>query len=690
MNDETFVPIKQNVCELFLCNAIYTVPNYQRQYSWNSENLDELWADLYESYTNNPDDDYFLGSIVVIDDKKGNHELVDGQQRITTLMIMFNVLAKTFPNSTDILKDLEKINKLIYFDSSNNRLLLQVDPNYNAEFNELIINTSDYSKFEKPSQAKMKKDEPKYKFINTAHYFYDKFTQLLENEGEEELGNFVNYILFKTNIIKIICYKQSFAIKLFLVLNDRGMNLSVSDIIKSYILDKYDSSANDYDNNKNVFNTNWKYIEDNCNNCNIKIDDFLVYYEYFKLRENPKKQVTDELRKIIQFSEVTSLVNELKIFSSNLLKISESTNPVIYSLRYIPWKAYVMTVMISAYQVDYPNKEELFKAVRRFFYIAWIAGKTLNGIKQTSFNLIAAIVDKKPIEDIKELLNKFIKVNHLIRDAYEALDDEDVYDYNFLKPLLLSIEYDIREEINTGFYEIDKNLHIDHILPQKFDKNKEWSNINDVDEAKQYIGHLGNMALLYGKKNKEALNYGFKRKIDIYSGKDNSNSGKTAFDTTREIIDEYNQGKVEWNIERIKDRQNYLMKNIENLLDINRSEVKTNVEEEQKRNEKHKWIYNGNYFTNKDLVLNLIINYINDKHIQQFDSIPEEIRNFKMHSHELIRNNPLDGYDYTEMNINNIKLYIYRICLTDNTIKFLDLLKNYYTFEVKTNVEDSF
>lgn len=690
MNNQTFKPENQTICDLFLCNAIYTIPNYQRQYSWDTEKLDDLWNDLYDSYINSPSDNYFLGSIVVIDDGKGRHELVDGQQRITTLMIMLNVLAKTFPeinkNCDDILKgDLEKINKLIYFDSSNNRLLLQVDPNYNTEFNNLIIKVNDFSKLEYPSQSKLKRDEPKYKFINTAKYFYDKFTQLYEEDGEDVLNSFVNYILFKTNIIKIICTNQSFAIKLFLVLNDRGMELSVSDIIKSYILDKYDSNDIDYENNKLVFNANWKDIENNCNAYDLKIDDFMVYYEYFKLKSNPKKQVTDELRKIIQASDVTSLVNELKTFSDNLTKIYESNSPVIYSLRYIPWKAYVMTAMISAYQVDYPNREELFEVMRRFFYIAWVSGKTLNGIKQTSFNLISAIVDLKSIEFIREMLDKFILEKHLIRDVYQSLDDDNVYGYGFLKALLLSVEYEIREETNTAFYEIDNNIHLDHILPQRFfNKKDEWNNIIDIETAKTYIGKLGNMALLLGKKNEEALNFGFITKMNIYSGKDKGKSGKNSFDTTQEIIDNYNQGDSEWDVEHIKARQEYLMEEIENLLNINRGQIDTIVDEEPKTNQIHKWIYNNNYFTNKDLVLNLIIDYLNNDNILSYDSIPNEIKNFKMHSHELIRNEILEGYDYTEIEVNNMKLYIRNICLTNNTIKFINALKKYYNFNVES------
>ena len=442
-NNQTFKPENQTISDLFSCQAIYVIPNYQRQYSWVNEQLEELWSDLYESYINTPEECYFLGSIVVVDDGKGHHELVDGQQRITTLMIMLNVLAKTFPdinkNSDILLKgNLQKIKQLIYFDEGINRLQLQIDPNYNTSFKKAIINQDNYENFKYPTQANLKKDDPEYKFVNTAKFFYDKFNELLKSEGQSVLDGFVNFILFKTNIIKTICTNQSFAIKLFLVLNDRGLELSISDIIKSYILDKYDSNDRYNENDKATFNYNWKSIEKISNDYEFTIDDFMVYFEYYKLKSNPKRQVTDELKKIIQSSEVVSLVDEMKSFADNLEKVYKSTLPVIYSLRYIPWQAYVMTALASAYQVDYPDKEELFQSMRRFFYISWISGKTLNGIKQTSFNLIDAIVDKKTIDEINEMLDKFIYGKRLIRDVYQNLND-DVYGQNFLKALMLSI-----------------------------------------------------------------------------------------------------------------------------------------------------------------------------------------------------------------------------------------------------------
>lgn len=686
-NNQTFKPENQTISDLFSCQAIYVIPNYQRQYSWVNEQLEELWSDLYESYINTPEECYFLGSIVVVDDGKGHHELVDGQQRITTLMIMLNVLAKTFPdinkNSDILLKgNLQKIKQLIYFDEGINRLQLQIDPNYNTSFKKAIINQDNYENFKYPTQANLKKDDPEYKFVNTAKFFYDKFNELLKSEGQSVLDGFVNFILFKTNIIKTICTNQSFAIKLFLVLNDRGLELSISDIIKSYILDKYDSNDRYNENDKATFNYNWKSIEKISNDYEFTIDDFMVYFEYYKLKSNPKRQVTDELKKIIQSSEVVSLVDEMKSFADNLEKVYKSTLPVIYSLRYIPWQAYVMTALASAYQVDYPDKEELFQSMRRFFYISWISGKTLNGIKQTSFNLIDAIVDKKTIDEINEMLDKFIYGKRLIRDVYQNLND-DVYGQNFLKALMLSIEYEIREKTNVGFYKINNSIHIDHILPQQFDKRlDEWKNIDDVALAKTYIHKLGNLALLLGSKNEEALNHGMNVKMNIYQGKDKNESGVTAFDTTKTIIDNYNKGDVNWDVSHIVDRQKYLIGLIENMLDISEDDIDKIIEEEQKANSLHKWQYNNEYLTNKGLVLSILKDYINANNIKDYYSIPKEIRDFKMYSHELIKNENNEEYTYTKLDCNNLSVYVRTICLKNDTNKFIDMMKKYFDFDL--------
>lgn len=686
---DTFKPINQTISEIFSCDGIYKIPNYQRQYSWKEEELDALWEDLYEAYRNKTDDNdcYFLGSIVVVNDGKGYFELIDGQQRITTLMILMNVIVKDFPDvnkdSDEIfVADKEKILNCILFQGRKNRLQLQTDPKYDSIFNELIINCETFQYLDEPKRKDLKTDDPQFKYINAAVFFYKKLSEL----NDKELDEFINYIFYSTNIIKIECTNQSFAIKLFQVLNDRGLELSPSDIVKSYIIGKYDQ---DDETGKEIFNNNWKNIEDMSKQYGFKIDDFVVFYEYYKLKANPKKQVVDELRDIIQKSDVYELVAELHSYSESLKKVYESNSPIIFSLRYIPWKFYVMTALTSAYQVDYPEKEKLFKEIRRFFYISLTAGCTLTQIKQTSFKLIESIVNKNSIEEIKEDLNRTIITRRMYSKVYDALDN-DVYNEKYLKPLMLSLEYQIRENTDKSFYSLDNTLHIDHILPRAFKQNEEWNYI-DEEEVLSEINGLGNMALLQDIKNEEALNCGFDRKIRIYKGQDkegNNKTGITAFEYTRKIIETYEAGNKIWNYDRIIERKKYLISKIEEMLDINRDDINLKITDDKDdgKTRNSKWLYKEAYFDNAKLVRELISDYIKEKNITNYYDIPEQIRNFRMYHHELIvdqNKQIIDNYSYTKVEVNGMSIYVRSICQRENTNDFINMLKKHYNFIVE-------
>ncbi len=583
--EDTFRPENQNISAIFNCDQIYRIPNYQRQYSWTNEQLEVLWDDLYEEYKNQNNKCYFLGSIVVV--KTGDYlDIIDGQQRITTLMIMMDVLRKTFPEinkySEEInFVDLKKIDDSILHSGRITKLQLQSDPNYDAIFNSKIIKRKNYENLTPPTKKEMNTDNPEYKYLNTAYFFYEKFKEL----SLKDLEKFVDYIFFKTNIIKIICTDESFAIKLFQVLNDRGQDLSNSDLVKAEIFGKYKTEDID---GKNSFNVQWNNIIKMANDNDFRMDDFIVYYEYFKLRSNPKKQLLDEIKVIIKDREPSDVIEEMTDFSKSLEKVLKSTDPVIYSLKYIPWKSYVMAALASAYYIDYPDMDSLLKTMQRFFYISFISGGTLNTIKQTSFKLIEDITNKDSIDKIEKDLNSLINSKKMVKKVYEALNSE-VYNEKFLKPLLLSIDYKIRENKNTTFYKIDKELHMDHILPRAYRKEHDWDYIENKEEADSYLNTLGNMALLHFSKNEECENYGFETKMRIYQGKneDGSNkSGITSFETTRVIISDAekdaqrrmiesgsNKKEYIWNVENINKRKKYLINLIEEMLDITEEDI---------------------------------------------------------------------------------------------------------------------
>ena len=699
--EDTFIPENQTISKIFNCDQIYRIPNYQRQYNWDDEQLDALWDDLNEAYKNKEKNKcYFLGSIVVVR-SEDYLDLIDGQQRITTLMIMMDVLRKNFSDINKDSKeinfvDLKKLDDCILHSGRRSRLQLQSDPNYDAIFNTKIIKRESYEKITKPTKIELNTDNPEYKYLNTACFFYKKFKDLTK----EDLNDFVNYIFFKTNIIKIVCNDESFAIKLFQVLNDRGQDLTNADLIKAEIFSKYD---NDDVDGKKSFNVEWNNIIRIANNNDFRMDDFIVYYEYFKLKSNPERQVVDEIKRDTKEMTPQDIIEEMTNFSKAIEKVYKSTNPVIYSLRYIPWKAYVTTALASAYYVEYPRMEELLKIMRRFFYISFISGGTLNTIKPKSFKLIEYIVDKKPIEDIEKELNSLIYAKKMIKSVYEALNGE-VYDEKYLKPLLLSLDYYIREENNTTFYPINRELHIDHILPKKYktDKDHSWDYIKNTEEADAYLNTLGNMALLQYSKNEECENFGFDKKIRIYQGKniDGTNkSGVTSFDTTRVIIMNAEKDAQEkskelgleekkyiWDVQCIKDRKEYLMDLIENMLDITEDDIERNTVLGETNTALNRWGYNEKYWNNKEIIFKTLEDFIYSNDYKSYEEIPMELKKLNINSKNLIKNelsqNDIEN-EYNEVNINGITIYVKNCEDTIDIFNYLNVLKKYFTFEAE-------
>lgn len=149
-------------------DPIYQIPDYQRPYSWADEQVSQLWEDIYEAYKNNADDpsvdsNYFLGSLIVIQNDLAE-DVVDGQQRLTTLMILLCVLRQMYPDinksvdarqNPNVIK-LGKIRNCISTTNELNRLRLQSDPAHASNFEDLIFAEDiDFSTYTKPSKREI-------------------------------------------------------------------------------------------------------------------------------------------------------------------------------------------------------------------------------------------------------------------------------------------------------------------------------------------------------------------------------------------------------------------------------------------------------------------------------------------------------------------------------------------------------
>ena len=588
-----FTPKEMNIQQaLGDTQSYYCIPSYQRPYSWEDEQVHKLWDDLYEAWQKSKEieesngiesdkdkeTEYFLGSVVLTksNDNKdfAGFDVIDGQQRLITLVIFFCVLRDmisseiiTISNPNNI--DIDDIKELIV-KKKNSRITIRSHSNehttfYNSILHEVDIEAKGLNKTDK------KKKRKENKFFNTAQIFYER---IREFDNHDELMIFIKYILTKVKLITLTCEDWRTAIKIFQTLNARGLNLNTADLIKSYLFSCVKESD---EGDSEVITTEWNKLENTIKDTDITIENILQYYSYFIYKGDRPKELYESLvsenskfAKQAKIKAITALSN-IQNFANQYDDIRSSKDRSVYSLTYLRQQLYWRTILTSAaYKTSIQESSiewtDLAFSLRRFYYLYWIAGHNVSKVQQTSFNLIKYIAAGEPIEFINAELDKKLESDRVIKNVWNALESEDVYGSKWLKPLLITIEMEVHEEEAPVIYrEMDKKIHIEHILPEKNEQHKEeWEGLTNKEEK---LHSLANLTLLSGKKNISASNKPFKQKLEEnYLDNDGKGQdGVTNFVITHKLQDYKQDG---WNDKAYQERSEWLKSQIKKVLKI--------------------------------------------------------------------------------------------------------------------------
>ncbi|HDR1107056.1 DUF262 domain-containing protein [Pasteurella multocida] len=558
MEETMFYPETLNIKRIFSdSDTFYQMPIYQRPYSWDKERVYQLWYDILEAYKNyeknpNVDQNYFLGSLVVIKKDK-SFEVVDGQQRLTTLTILFCVLR-------DMKLDLSSknnvvIKKCIHDDEDevqNARLKLTTHLDNHSLFKTTIIDGISLDNESKSEENR---------FLKTAFYFKRLIEKANDSSSEDYIPNFqsmIDYIFERVLLIRIKCYDEGFAIKLFSVLNDRGLDLNPTDIIKAYLLQKLSCETD-----RKSFIEVWKRIENLCKQSKESMQNLFNLYLFYSTGENPKNSLQEEYKIKLKDAEPHSLILDIETFAKNLVYIvSDNFDSDISLLKYLPNKLYWRAILAAAKQVNYHDFDLLKNLIMRYFYQSWIAEGTSSRIKQTSFNIIKEVKKNSTIVDIKNLISKNLEKY----ESYQSfLPRQNIYNKSWHKPVLFLLEYNTQEKMS--FVEISDDIHTEHILPKGWENdNLNWSQCFTKDDANEFIDSLGNLTLLSGIRNIQASNRNYISKIEIYNGNDGKGiDGKTRFNITQDIMKKYPK---HWSIDIIRERRDDMISKIISYLII--------------------------------------------------------------------------------------------------------------------------
>ena len=292
---------QKNLRRLWSEYDTFVIPPYQRPYSWDVAECRQLYDDLIDAFNRTTDRDYFMGTIIlaVADDQRDEcPRIVDGQQRMTTFWLMFKSLSVLLPDVPSILDMLYSRE----WDGRGKQMRIKSLVN---DANDMDIMTNIYSwgiddyekRYKNLMEAKLSNvhfkiedfiSDDENKMRGTTMYFYYRFREFKENDIEG-LRNFAKFLMQSVLIIPIEMHAPGIrdaedkALIIFETINNRGVELSNSDIFKARLYSKAITTKD-----KDEFVKLWDSVVDSCKRLGIDIDRLFTIYKNLSLAEEGK------------------------------------------------------------------------------------------------------------------------------------------------------------------------------------------------------------------------------------------------------------------------------------------------------------------------------------------------------------------------------------------------------------------
>lgn len=504
----------------------FLIPDYQRPYAWGEEQCQTLWDDIflfsfpdnnYEKFDEN--EEYFLGSIVTFKNENGKSEVIDGQQRLTTLMLLLRAFYDRFESMKDKNSILtrDRIEQCIW----------KTDTFGTADKSTLKIDSEVATDNEKEELLELLRTgtvapKSKSKYVLNYQFFQEKIEGFLN-----EFPSFFPYlparILANCILLPIEAESQDTALRIFSTLNDRGLPLSDADIFKAQFY-KYYSSQNEKDKFINI----WKDLEETTNSVfksssGAAMDELFARYMYFlRAKEGNKSSTTESLRKFYERKKYAYLhkantLNDLEALAGfwksvsiqDADRFSEEAIKKLFVLHYAPnsmWQN-----IASVYFLHNRDKSNCLEneklccfldKITAFIFTYAITNPGVNALRIPIYDEMVNIVNNKEVTFSKYKFNE--TQAKTLFDNYTFSNQRNV-----TRSMITWYAYTFAEQETL---KLTDNFQIEHIYSRK----RQHMEKNMKDEGNLEV--LGNKILLESSINIAASDYRFEDKKKIYSG----------------------------------------------------------------------------------------------------------------------------------------------------------------------------
>jgi hypothetical protein len=541
-------PIQKIFCDDF----VFSIPLYQRPYAWETEQAEALLEDLlgFLGNGNEPVDEinpYFLGSIVLIKiDGSAEAEVVDGQQRLTTLTILLSVLREVVPD--DVAKELTDYlyEKGSLVKGTKNRYRLTLRERDAKFFQTYIQDEGGISNILKLKDSVLA-DSQTHIRDNALHLL-----EQLQHMPQEECFRLAQFIITSCFLVVVSTPDMDSAYRIFSVLNDRGLDLSHTDILKSEVIGKIPEAQQEY------YNKRWEDMEIELGRGTFQdlFSHIRMIYRKAKLKDSVLKEIrlyVNPTQKPIHF--IDKVLHPAAQAYADIIggcyesnQHAEAINTYLQYLNQINNADWLPPAI--AYLSKYRHQSEqllsFFKDLDRLASGLMLKRANINERLKRYSTLLNWIEQGQDLTHPDSPL-------HLSLEECEAilqrLNGPLYLEHKIRRYVLLRLDAYLSG--GEAVYKLPR-ITVEHILPQNPQVDSQWLTWFPNEEIRQnYVHRIGNLALLSGYKNSSAQNYDFEiKKRKYFTGKE----GVSPFALTTQVLRETN-----WTPEVIERRQIELM-----------------------------------------------------------------------------------------------------------------------------------
>ena len=507
--------------------ADFLIPDYQRPYAWEEKECQTLWEDIFSfafpdddySKFDSDNDEYYLGSVVTFKNETGKMEVIDGQQRLTTLMLLLRAFYERFGNMQDSnsVATRENIERCIWKTNEFDK------PDKNAlKINSEVASDNDKTEFLDILKSGRVSKEQKSRYAANYRYFQEQIDIFLQ-----KYPSYFSYlptrILNNCILLPIEAESQNTALRIFSTLNDRGKPLSDADIFKSQLYKHYSQKGKE---EKNKFIKEWKELEEQTDKIfhpqtGTSMDELFTRYMYYeRARNGIKSSTTEALRKFYEKDHYALLKNDY-VFS-NLMQLAQFWEDVsnlnsdrfnndnvlrnLFVLNYAPngmW-TYLVSVYYMKNKDNWDNSkfESFLQKIIAFIWAYALTNAGVNALRTPVYAEMINLVEGLPVTFSDYKFDKSLLLTILQN-----------YEFSNRRPITRSmLTWWAYQNEKQELLSLDTVLEIEHI----FARNRQENEKSLQDENN--LECLGNKALLEKRINIRASDYRFSDKKKYYRG----------------------------------------------------------------------------------------------------------------------------------------------------------------------------